>query len=117
MWSLGRRFAAKKVLSCECRYQKAAAGQCHQLCDLVGLKDVGHGLLVLIGTPVVEWPLVIDGSSLRQQVDGINFGTRLLVSGLKLGNVVTGPESSFHVRERLGVLKHAKRQSCPRIGL
>lgn len=49
----------------------------------------------------------MNGSGLWEQVDGINFKIRLLVSVFELGNVVTGPESSFHVRERLGVLKLA----------
>ena len=49
----------------------------------------------------------MDRSGLRQQVDGVDLGTCLLVSGLKLGDVVLAPKGSFHVRERLGILQLA----------
>ena len=69
--------------------------------------DVGHTLLVFIGTPIVEWSLVMDRSGFRQQVDGVDLGACLLVSGLKLGDMVLAPKGSFHVRKRLGVLQLA----------
>ena len=57
----------------------------------------------------------MNGSGLWEQVDGINFRIRLLVSVFELGNVVTGPESSFHKRAtgRVGAgygFGHGKRQ-------
>ena len=103
MWALGRRFTSKKVLIGECRYQEAATGECHQLCDLVGFQDVGHGLLVLIGTPVVEWSLVVDGACLRQLVNGIDFGARLMVPGLKLSGS-HGSKTPFSCKGVVGLV-------------
>ena len=104
-WSLGRLFGSKEVLIGERGYQKAAAGEGHQLGHLFWFEDMGHTLLVFIGTPVIEWSLVMDRSGLGQQVDGVDLGAGLEVSSLKLCDMVWTPKGSFHVRKGLGFLQ------------
>ena len=97
--SLGGLFGSEEVVVGERRYQEAATGESHQLGHLFRLQDMGHALLILIGTPVVEWSLVMGRSGLGQQMDGIDLGSCLVVSGLKLCDMVWAPECPFHVRK------------------
>ena len=102
--SLGVLFGSEEVVVGERRYQKATTGESHQLGHLFRLQDMGRALLILIGTPVVEWSLVMGRSGLGQQMDGIDLGSCLEVSGLKLCDMVWAPECPFHVRKGLGFL-------------
>ena len=102
--SLGGLFGSEEVVVGERRNQEAATGKSHQLGHLFRLQDMGHALLIFIGTPIIEWSLVMGRSGFGQQVDGIYLGACLKVSGFKLCDMVWAPKGPFHVWKRLGFL-------------
>ena len=83
--------------------QETATGTSHQLGYLFRLQDMGHALLIFIGTPIVEWSLVTGRSGLGQQMDGVDLRSCLDVASLKLCDVVLVPECPLHIGKRLGI--------------
>ena len=71
--SLGGLFGSEEVVVGKRRDQEAATGKSHQLGHLFRLQDMGHALLIFIGTPIIEWSLVAGRSGLGQQMDGVDL--------------------------------------------
>ena len=88
--SLGGLFGSKEVFIGKRGDQETATGESHQLGHLFRLQDMGHALLIFIGTPIVEWSLVTGRSCLD-------------VASLKLCDVVLVPECPLHIGKRLGI--------------
>ena len=94
--SLGGLFGSKEVFIGKRGDQETAT-------HLFRLQDMGHALLIFIGTPIVEWSLVTGRSGLGQQMDGVDLRSCLDVASLKLCNVVLVPECPLHIGKRLGI--------------